>query len=77
VPASYPRNHPQTYAPVPSPTSVPFGSSRTDGCLTQSAFVALYNEAVMMRQEELDYSIDQVVNVLVEEYDNCGVFTYF
>lgn len=79
VPAPYPTNLPRTSAPVPSPTSAPSGSSRTEGCLTQSAFVSFYNEAVKAHQVELDYSIDQVLNVLVEEYgtDDCGEFTYF
>lgn len=69
-----------TSSHVASPTSAPSGTSRTeDGCLTQSAFVSLYDEAVKARQIELDYSIDRVANVVIEEYktDNCVDFTYF
>jgi hypothetical protein len=46
-----------------------------DGCWTQSAFVSLYNDAV--RTLDLDGSIDQVVNVVVEEYVNCEEYTEF
>jgi hypothetical protein len=46
-----------------------------DGCWTQSAFVSLYNDAV--RTLDLDGSIDQVVNVVVQEYVNCEEYTEF
>jgi hypothetical protein len=50
-------------------------SKSDDGCWTQSAFVSSYNEAV--KNLDLDFSIEQVVDVLVQKPVTCEEYNDF